>query len=306
MSNEEYIQKWLEGTLSEEEKSVFAQREEYTSLEKLSKAIVSFKAPEFNVQGELQRLQSKKALGKKAKVVAMPWLRPLLQAAAVLIAVAGGFLFFMPAPVTTVKTLAAEKTELYLPDSSAVTLNAFSKIIYWQKSWTKNRHVVLAGEAFFKVAKGSRFDVETATGIVSVLGTQFNVKMRKNYFEVICYEGLVQVQSAGKTVKLSPNKVFRVMNGVATNGYNTAEKSPRWLLHESSFESVPFAHVIEEFERQYNVTITTKNVKLDQLFTGRFVHENISLALQSIAIPLNLEYKIDDDQKNVVLSGEIK
>ena len=141
MSNEEYIQKWLEGTLSEEEKSVFAQREEYTSLEKLSKAIVSFKAPEFNVQGELQRLQSKKALGKKAKVVAMPWLRPLLQAAAVLIAVAGGFLFFMPAPVTTVKTLAAEKTELYLPDSSAVTLNAFSKIIYWQKSWTKNRHV---------------------------------------------------------------------------------------------------------------------------------------------------------------------
>ena len=35
MSNEEYIQKWLEGTLSEEEKSVFAQREAYRSLERL-------------------------------------------------------------------------------------------------------------------------------------------------------------------------------------------------------------------------------------------------------------------------------
>ncbi len=306
MSNEEYIQKWLEGTLSEEEKSVFAQREAYRSLERLSKAIVSFKAPEFNVQGELQRLQSKKAFGKKTKVVAMPWLRPLLRAAAVLIAVAGGFLFFISAPVTTVKTLAAEKTELYLPDSSIVTLNAFSTITYRHKNWEKNRHVVLDGEAFFKVAKGSRFDVETPAGIVTVLGTQFNVKMRKNYFEVVCYEGLVEVQRAGKAVKLPPNRVFRVVNGVISHDQIATETSPHWLLHESSFESVPFAHVIEELERQYNVTITTKNVKLDQLFTGRFVHTNISLALQSIAIPLNLEYKIDDDQKNVVLSGEIK
>ena len=78
------------------------------------------------------------------------------------------------------------------------------------------------------------------------------------------------------------------------------------MLQERAFESVPFLEVINEFERQYNVTITTKNVDGDQLFTGRFVHSNISLALKSISIPLDLTYVIDETKKTVVLSRAIK
>jgi ferric-dicitrate binding protein FerR (iron transport regulator) len=148
--------------------------------------------------------------------------------------------------------------------------------------------------------------VETSAGTVTVLGTQFKVKNRANYFEAVCYEGLVQVTSTGKTIKLSPAKMFRVINGAVASDENSTEKLPSWLSNESSFESVPFTEVLQEFERQYNVTITTKNVELNQLFTGRFVHSNLSLAIQSIAIPLNLTYEIDSSQKNVVLSREVK
>ena len=64
---------------------------------------------------------------------------------------------------------------------------------YASNKWDKKRRVRLEGEAFFKVAKGSTFTVDTKTGSVKVLGTQFNVKNRIGFFEVVCYEGLVGV-----------------------------------------------------------------------------------------------------------------
>jgi ferric-dicitrate binding protein FerR (iron transport regulator) len=39
-------------------------------------------------------------------------------------------------------------------------------------------------EAYFQVKKGQTFSVNTTDGVVKVLGTHFNVKQRKNYFEV--------------------------------------------------------------------------------------------------------------------------
>lgn len=306
MDHQYYIEKWLNGTLSDEEKVIFEQTDSYKSLEKLSKAVRSFKAPEFDVQSEFHRLHSKKVQQESGKMGTITWLRPLLRVAAVIVFMVGGYFLFLSNSATTINTLASEKFEVLLPDSSAVTLNAFSTLSYYEKGWNKKRQVTLVGEAYFKVAKGSRFDVETASGTVTVLGTQFTVKMRKNYFEVICYEGLVQVQSTGQVVNLSPNKVFRVVNGAIFQNENTTSASPSWLAKESSFESVPVFEMLGEFERQYNVTIITKNVSLDQLFTGRFGHTDISLALKSISIPLDLKYEISDDQKTVVLSGEVK
>jgi ferric-dicitrate binding protein FerR (iron transport regulator) len=165
--------------------------------------------------------------------------------------------------------------------------------------------LLLEGEAFFQVAKGSRFDVETASGIVTVEGTQFNVKVRKDFFEVVCYEGLVEVRSTGRVTQLPPTKVFRAIKGVVTEHADTSEAQPGWLSNESSFESVPFAEVIEEFERQYGVSVTSQNVDPEKRFTGRFGHSDFHKALQSISIPLNLTVKVSADQKHVVLSSEV-
>jgi Fe2+-dicitrate sensor, membrane component len=65
-----------------------------------------------------------------------------------------------------------------------VNLNSSSQLSYSKNKWDSKREVTLNGEAFFKVSKGSTFDVITLNGKVSVLGTQFNVKQRENYFEV--------------------------------------------------------------------------------------------------------------------------
>jgi ferric-dicitrate binding protein FerR (iron transport regulator) len=306
MSQQEYIEKWLNNTLSEQERIAFEQTEDYRKLNKLSSALQSFKAPEFNTHHEFQRLQLAKKSKPEAKVVSMSWLKPLLRIAAVLIVMAGAYFIFLSDPTTTVKTLASQKKEVLLPDGSSATINAGSTLSFNASDWEQHRQVVLEGEAFFKVAKGSRFDVYTTAGSVTVLGTQFNVKSRNNFFEVICYEGKVQVESGDNSVKLFPGDKAGVVYGQWTTKALPIGEKPDWMFHESSFESVPFSEVLDEFERQYNVNISTKNVDKNQLFTGRFVHTDREKALQAITIPLNLTYTLSEDQKTLVLSGEAK
>lgn len=298
MENEDYIRRWIEGSLSEEELKNFKQTETYKTFEKLTVSLKAFRAPEYPVEEELEKLQH--ALPAKRKAI---HLNLFYRIAAALFILAGISYLFIYKPVARVETGIAEKHELYLPDSSRVILNAQSRLTYNKSTWARNREVTLEGEAFFSVRKGSDFEVMTQLRSVKVLGTQFNVKSRPEYFEVSCYEGLVGVKDAGDMISLSPQQIYRVING-NTERFNTIhETSPGWINRESSFRSVPYIHVIQEFERQYKVTIRTENVDTDQLFTGRFVNSDINLAISSITIPMNLSYHFIDDQK-IVLSPD--
>lgn len=301
MENEHYIKKWLDGTLTREERQVFEGTEEYQSLEKLSNSLLAFRAPEYDTQAELERLKSREP--SKGRVVEFNWLKPLLKVAAVFVGLLGAYFYFISDNTVTVNTLAGEKAEVYLPDSSQVMLNALSSISFNKNKWEKDREVQLEGEAFFDVAHGSRFDVETAMGVITVLGTEFNVKNRRDYFEVICYTGLVQVQAANEIIKIPPKHMFRIINNKVIKNVQITDDSPGWLTDESYFQSVPFYQVVEEFERQYNVAVSRKNVDTTQNFTGSFVHSDMELALKSIAYPLNLSYEIIGDQR-IILSGD--
>ncbi len=301
MENENYIKKWLEGTLSEDERRVFEASAEFKSLKKFNKSIQAFKAPDYNVEKELELVNDKKA--GEGKVVRMLWLKPMLKVAAVFIVLIGVSFYFYLNVSTSIQTSIAERANVYLPDSSQIILNATTNISYKKRYWDFDRQVKLNGEAFFKVTKGSKFDVVTTSGTVSVLGTQFNVKNRDDYFEVVCYEGLVEVQASNQTTKLPPGHSFRITNGKIEKRDNSSNDSPAWINNESSFLSIPFAQVIMEFERQYDVSIITRGVDLEQLFTGKFIHNNQTLALQAISLPLNLKFETEKDNR-IILSGK--
>ena len=297
------VKKWLEGTLTEEEKATFEGSGEYKSLTMLSRSIPAFKAPEYDVQSGLARLQAEKA--SRGKVVSLSWTTTFLKIAAAVTVFFACYYFFTynNSSNTLIETQAGVKREILLPDSSQVVLNALSTLAYQKQM--KERVVDLDGEAFFKVKKGSRFDVITSMGTVRVLGTQFNVKNRNEYFEVICYEGLVRVESNGKALELRPQQMFRSIKGVVIDDVKVTDVAPSWISNESSFQSVPFSEVVRELEIQFNVSVTTNQVDLNQLFTGKFSHSDLSLALKSITLPLNLEYQIKD-KRNIVLSGELE
>lgn len=296
MTRELLINKWLNNELNPEEFKAFQQLEDYEDLAKLDQSIQRFKAPEYMAQQELEKtLQHISTLKTKKS----SWLKPLIRIAAVLV-IAFGLYFYISGLDTNYQTEIAQQIETVLPDDSEIILNSASTLSFNKRSWSKNRLVNLEGEAFFKVAKGSKFNVVTSAGIVSVLGTEFNVKQRDNYFEVYCFEGSVGVKTIDDTQVLKPGESFRIIDGTIQKITTQTAKLPSWLSKESSFDDVPVYLVFEEIERQYSITVNSDQIDKEILFNGTFTHTNLELALKSITIPLNLTYTIDHEHITIL------
>jgi len=301
MKKDILTQKWLDNDLNTTELVAFKALPEYDSYNKLSEKAKLFRDTSYNVDLEFLNLKTKMKQHKTTNNI--QWMKPFLRIAAMFII--GLAVYFSPiyGDDVTVKTLASNKTIVELPDNSSVKLNATSSLSYKKSNWKDNREVNLIGEAYFKVAKGSQFDVITWSGKISVLGTQFNVKQRANYFEVSCYEGLVSVTYKGKEIKLPAGKTFKLIDGKIIES-DTKATAPSWAKSSiSSFKSVPFGEVINELERQYNIKVVTSNIDTLQLFTGSFTHTNKELALKSITLPLQLKYTKENNKK-IVLTKE--
>jgi len=298
---ENYLAKWLNNDLSEEELAVFKKSAEYASYEKLMEVSGTLEAPDFDIDKALNDLNNNK-LNKDVKVITLNPLRKLWRLAAAIAVIFIASYFYISTLDESVSTQYAERSEVRLPDNSEIILNADSRITYSEKNWDKERNISLQGEAFFKVAKGQKFTVATNDGLVTVLGTQFNVENRKGFFEVTCYEGLVSVIFNGEETKLPAGNSFIAINGNVLKTESPVNTTPSWMSNESTFRSIPLNYVLDEFERQYNVEVITQNVNLEQLFTGSFSNTNINLALQSISTPSQIKYELEGN--NVLFYAE--
>ena len=286
MKREDLIQKWLDHELNAEELKAFKNLEDYDLLVTMDTHLKSFKAPEYTTSEELKTVLNKI---KTSKTTSNNWVRAALRIAAVVVICFS--VYYSLTLDTTFTTLAANKeSNIELPDASTVSLNAQSSVTFNKHNWSKKRKVELEGEAFFKVAKGSKFEVQTKAGKVTVLGTQFNIKQRDNYFEVICYEGKVGVTYQNQQTTLLAGDSFLMIDGKLIAKEKEKLATPSWLHNESQFISLPYKVVLEEFERQYNVSFKTNDVDLTQRFTGGFSHNNMDVALKAITLPLHVTY----------------
>ncbi|WP_420577866.1 FecR family protein [Ekhidna sp.] len=296
MDADKYIKKWLEGTLSESEKAEFEKSNEYEFLNRLDNALKQFRAPEYQVDEELRHLnQLPKA--KPAKMIS--WPTALLKIAAILILLSGLTFIFITnfSSSEDVQQLISYddtyQSKIYLPDHSSVQLNTDSRISFNKKAWNDQRSISLVGEAFFSVEKGEKFSVTTAIGEVTVLGTEFNVKNRDEFFQVSCFEGKVAVSFDGKEFILDAGQQIQAFDNQVFQNEIKKGKGPSWINGISEFDSVPVKEVFAELERQFDISISYGDDTLnpDRLFTGAFSHTNLDSALKSITIPLNLTFK---------------
>jgi len=298
MNKETLISKWLNNDLNDQELEAFKRLEDYDDLVKLNDSMQAFKADDYDTSRELESVLKTIKTSKKQSI---HWVKPFMRAAAIL-TICFSLYYYTTTIDTTITTEFAQKTTIELPDASSVSLNAKSHLAFNKNSWKNEREVTLEGEAFFKVAKGSSFHVLTKSGIVTVYGTQFNVKQRDNYFEVICYEGLVGVSYNSQEIKLKPGDSFLIIDGKQIAKEKEKRTTPSWLNNESTFKSLPYKEVIAEFERQYQVDITLVNIDTNQLFTGSFAHNNLEVALKAITLPLHVTYS--KTNRTIILKRE--
>ena len=291
------IEKWLNDTLTADERIAFERME---NAEKYIEIIEE--AQQFKASGQLSpisfdSLESKMAAKAPPKRLSFKHYYKGIAAAAI---IGIGLLWvWNQSSEGNYSTEFGEQIVIELPDASEVTLNAKSQLVYDKSSWEDERKLELQGEAFFDVAKGATFSVHTTQGVVKVLGTEFNVKDRSGWFEVVCYEGVVQVEIATITQKLFPGDELRWVNGKPYLERNL-QASPTWPQNVSSFDRVPITEVFDEMERQFGINIEVQINTPQELFSGGFEHNNLDDALQSITKPLNLTYDfITKDTVNI-------
>lgn len=292
MKNENEIIKWLNGELSSKEIEDLKQSEGFETLEKIAHYASHLETPKVDAQAALAAFKTRSLSKKETKVRTLNF-KPFFKAAAVLVVLLTSSYFLFFNNTQSYETGIAQTKTFRLPDNSEVLLNSASKITFNEKKWENNRDLTLDGEAYFQVQKGKTFSVQTADGVVKVLGTHFNVKQRNNYYEVTCYEGLVSVTYNNATVKLPPGKTFRVVNNQIEVTNDSTTENPSWMQQESSFTRIPLNQVVAELERQYDIKIKLNGVDTTKLFTGSFTHTNQKIALEAVTIPLKLSYKID-------------
>ncbi|SEB76644.1 ferric-dicitrate binding protein FerR, regulates iron transport through sigma-19 [Tenacibaculum sp. MAR_2009_124] len=289
MEQEYLIKKWLNNDLDPQEQKAFDELEESAFYKEIlvegkrfknqnSTKVIPFE--ELNKQLKLKSTQNKN------------WVYTLSKVAAVVAICFGVYFFMFQNNSVEYNTLLAQHQDIVLPDESEVVLNEESTLTFDKKTWKNEKKLHLKGEAFFKVTKGQRFDVLTEQGMVTVLGTEFDVVSRNNVFNVICYEGLVSVTYQNKEVKLPPGHAFKVIEGKADE-YSIALSEPQWLHNMSVFKNAPLSEVLKTLEREYDVKIKTVGVNTNILFTGAFEHGNIENSLKAITETLHLTYEIE-------------
>lgn len=295
MQKEYLIKKWLDNELTVAEESTFKNLEEYKFLTALTKDLKEAKL-QFNYNEELafSKLKDKIAIkkGKKTKIVSLKFITKIAS-----IFVLGISILFYFTNKKTITTQIGETKVYILPDSSRVTVDALSNIKLKRFNWDRN--IALNGEAYFEVKKGKKFIVNTKQGSIRVLGTKFNIIERKDYFEIICYEGSVLVTANNKEKILKPGESYLVIEKKIIETKKLQKNISNWINNKSFFRKTPIKYVLKEFERHYNIKIIA-NFNTNELFTGSFIHDNKKLALKTITLPLNLN--ISSTKKSITLS----
>ena len=292
------IAKWLDNSLSEEQRKELESSRELDELKIVLDEIDTWKVKKFDTENGLAKLKERKKLviaptpPKKAKITNR-WLQI---AASLLILVSAGYfswdLFFIQ--TITIKTQIAENKTIELPSGSTIKLDAASEISYKEKNWNNDRTIHLKGQAFFDVTKGSSFKVITDRGNINVLGTQFNVNTSNTVFEVICYEGKVKVAYQNDELILTKGESAVVQQNELqeTTHINTA---PDWTNGYSKYNKTSLPEVISDLKKYYTIKIQLPKKYEHLEFSGTLTHKNLDTALQTLFVTMEIKYVIGED-----------
>jgi len=293
MMKKRLIDKWLNNEATPADFEDLRTMPEFSSYLKIDEYVKKLDLPALDLDEGLSAV--KRNINQVKKPIRILQLHNLLKIAAVLVLLIASYFYINSLP-TNIDTKIAETNIVELPDTSEVILNENSHLSFSKSEWNEKREVSLDGEAYFEVAKGKTFDVITKHGVVSVLGTKFNVLSREGSFEIKCFEGLVSVTYQGKSVNLAKGKTLSVKNETLRLDKVFVNK-PTWVYNESSYDNVGILDVLKEVESRYSVIVSTENINVNLRFTGTFSHDNLEAALQTITIPLELTYRIENNNE---------
>lgn len=307
---EELIIDYLTGNLSDSEAARFLEfvhsdEQHRRRFEELSRLYAQSLIPRFEADKKVRYREVKQRIAASRRTLT-PWQIPgWIRVAAALVAgiVLGAASLFVLRPdvdpgLCEVTAPAGTRSQIMLPDSSLVWLNAGSKLIYAGDFGRKSRQVRLEGEGYFEVTRnaGSPFTVRTDVLDITVLGTSFNVQAYADArtVEVDLLKGSVEVAAAdGRRLSLLPDQQARFdrTSGLFESHPAVTTLAADWVNGRLSFINTPFPEILEKLQRHFNIRIEVRSEKAArESFSGSI---DLRLSLDEI-----LRY-IDVDRKYV-------
>ncbi|HEX8561623.1 MAG TPA: FecR domain-containing protein [Flavobacterium sp.] len=292
-----YLADWLAGNLTDEQLRQLVPEDDFAAYMQIRSSVASCKPEDPDMEANYAKIREKIAEGRHRKPTIIRKWYPLVAVAAAVGLMFG--LYQLLVFSDSAKAGVGITTSVTLADNSVVTLNSNSGISY-PSMFTYNRSLKLDGEAFFKVQKGSTFCVKTDYGDVQVLGTQFNVIARAGFFEVVCYEGRVKVSKRNEEFMLAKGDAVRFSGEKPEIWKEDRLQQPTWLMGESTFKNVPLYMVLNQLENQYGYKLQYPQHLKHTRFSGAFSNKDLTTALLSVCLPLNLKYHIGESQTIII------
>ena len=205
-------------------------------------------------------------------------------------------------------TLPGRQRNIILADGSEITMNTDTAISVDYSP--RHRQITLHdGEAYFVVAPDVQrpFDVQTHSGQVRALGTEFNIKTRQKDVTVTVYQHAVRVSAEnGEAIESLAEGKQLVFSEDTLSPVTSAnlQRGKAWTKQRMIFQDKPLAEVIEELNRYRAGRIIVMNNAIKTLpVTGVFATDDTNIALLTIeqSLPITVT-KITE--KLVLLSAK--
>lgn len=238
-------------------------------------------------------------------------------AAAIILLIGAGLLYYyiIDSDVTYITEASREAViyntehdqiiDIHLSDHIYIQLNSQSELqVLSYDDKLAPRLVFLEGEAYFNIDKAQEgFEIITEAGVVQVMGTAFNVRVKDEEVEVAVASGVVALrglpeEDTDTVVKIpAGHKSLKKRNAPAIEPLPIdVELYLLWRRDRFVFEQTPLYDVLRNLERAYNVRIDLYSKDLGEIrVTGEFGREPLMQILNEICWSANLRYRQVDE-----------
>lgn len=227
-------------------------------------------------------------------------------AAVLLIAAFVGFYWVSinPNPTLVAKTDSLITTFI-LEDGTQVTLRPYSELYELAFNETE-RSFSLIGEGYFNVTTDldRPFSVQAGEGLVTVLGTRFNLSNWGNITQVFLEEGSIQFEtSLEELVILEPGQKSTLQNGsVLYPEQAEADQFKDWISNTIVFNASFPNEVVAEIGQHFNVVLDISLLDAGTKLDGTLKLDTIEQTLEDLGLVLGGTFRKTSDSEYSFIS----
>jgi ferric-dicitrate binding protein FerR (iron transport regulator) len=208
--------------------------------------------------------------------------------------------------LNTISTPRGGQYGLVLPDGTRVWLNASSSLQFPTDFTTRQRNVVMTGEAYFEVAHNPArpFIVKVNGMEVEVLGTHFNINAYSNedLMRTTLLQGKVKIRNAGGVSFLLPGQQAQASTSAIKIIPADGADAIAWKNGYFSFQHSNLASVMRQLERWYDVDVSYEGKIPEKSITGQVSRSvKLSQVVRMIELTGNVQF-LSEGKKIIVRS----